>query len=171
MLSVQIIGAESVIARFQGAPERVRQAVATTAMKLAIEAQRKVMGEKLSGQVLHVRTGRLRRSINVQPIAEGGRIGASTGTNVVYARFWELGFNGWEQVRAHSRRVTGRDVNEVTRTGSGRLKRVVVGSGVGFVRAHPRRVNVTPRPFLSVVLEEMRAQARAELTAAAAGAI
>ncbi len=152
MIGIQIIGAESVIARFQGAPERLRQALTAATMRLAILAQRRVMETKLSGQVLHVRTGRLRRSINVAPIVEGDRIGARTGTNVEYGRTWEL-----TGIRA--------------RTVEPRTKKALFWKGA----QHPvRRVEIpaqAPRPFLSVVLEEMRAQARTELTAAAQGAI
>lgn len=152
MIDIQIIGAESVIARFQGAPERLRQALAATTLRLAIEAQRRVMETKLSGQVLHVRTGRLRRSINVAPIAEAGRVGARTGTNVSYGRIWEL-----TGIRA--------------RTVEPRMKKALFWPGA----RHPvRRVEIraqAPRPFLSIVLEEMRAQAREQMTAAAKGAI
>ncbi len=171
MIGLKIIGAESVIARFEGAPARLRMALIDTTLRLAYQAQRQVMDTKLSGQVLHVRSGRLRRSINVQSLTEGARVGASTGTNVVYGRFWELGFDGTENVSAHTRQLGSRNVYDVTRLPSGRLRRVQAGSGVAFVRAHPRRVNVSPRPFLSVVLEEMRAQARQDMTAAARGAI
>ena len=152
MIKVEIIGAESVIARFEGAPERIRRALATATYRLAIQAQRKVMDERLSGQVLKVRTGQLRRSINAAPIEEAGRVGARTGTNVFYGRIWEL---------------TGLPARTVVPT----TKKALFWKGA----RHPvRRVNLpaqAPRPFLSVVLEEMRAQARAEMTAAAAGAI
>ncbi len=149
---MQIIGAERVIARFQGAPARLRTAMVAATLRLAIAAQRSVMETKLSGQVLHVRTGRLRRSINVAQMDEGSRVGASTGTNVDYGRIWEL-----EGIRAHS-------IVPIE-------KRALFWKGA----RHPvRRVEIpaqAPRPFLSPVLEEMRARAHQELTAAAQGAI
>lgn len=161
-----VTGLAEVQARLDGSVDRVRRALADSTLRLAIEAQRKVMAEKLSGQVLHVRTGRLRRSMNVQPISEGARVGASTGTNVVYGRFWELGFDGVEQVRAHTRQVSSRNV--VAKIEG---KRRQIAKGVAFVKAHARRVHASPRPFLSVVLAEMRERAIAQMTADVKGAI
>lgn len=50
-------------ARFEGLPRRVHAAIVrkTQALRLALET--KIKGDKLSGQVLHVVTGNLRRSI------------------------------------------------------------------------------------------------------------
>ena len=155
MIGIRIIGAESVVARFQGATERVRAALTATTMRLAIEAQRKVMAEKLSGQVLHVRTDRLRASVNVQPISEAGRIGASTGTNVSYGAYWELGFR--------------RRVGAGARGGPHGLSTDALAR---YTAKHPAGMRqYGPRSFLSPVLSEMRAQAREQMTAAAKGAI
>jgi len=45
-----------------------------------------IVGSKLSGQVLHARSGRLRRSIHAAPARiSGGEVIGKVGTNVVYA--------------------------------------------------------------------------------------
>jgi phage gpG-like protein len=165
VIAVKVIGAETVIAKWSAVSSPLRARLAETTLQLAIEAQRRVMETKLTGQVLHVKTGRLRRSINVQAISESDTVGASTGTNVIYGRFWELGFQGTEQVRAHTRAVKALDVREWA---NGRRRKV--GSGIAFVRAHTRKVNSAPRPFLVPVLTEMREKAKAEMTAAVTGA-
>lgn len=152
MVGIELIGVESVMVRFQGAAERMRQALGRATMRLAVEAQRRVAGEKLSGGVLKVRTGRLRRSINVRPLQETARIGATVGTNVFYGRIWEL---------------TGLPARTVVP----REKKALFWKGA----AHPvRRAEIPalgPRPFLAVVLQEMRAQAREEISQAAKAAL
>jgi len=47
--------------------------------------------QKLSGEVLHVRTGRLRRSIHLEMERGSNTVVAVVGTNVSYARLHELG--------------------------------------------------------------------------------
>jgi phage gpG-like protein len=62
--------------------------------------------EKLSGQVLHVRTNRLRNSVNrAKALTETeNSISTSVGTNVPYGRVHEYG--GAVNVPAHQRRLT-----------------------------------------------------------------
>jgi hypothetical protein len=60
--------------------------------------------EKLSGQVLGKRSGRLVRSINTRFTDTEYSSTSSTGTALKYGRFWELGFHGLVQVKAFVRR-------------------------------------------------------------------
>lgn len=74
-------------------PSKVRAALVrkVTALRLKLEA--KIKTEKLSGQVLHVRSGNLRASIFSQTIEEGDKIlgrAASSG-DVKYAGIHEFG--------------------------------------------------------------------------------
>jgi phage gpG-like protein len=57
--------------------------------------------EKLSGQVLNRRSGRLSRSIHNTVSDNGETVVGIVGTNVVYAAYQEYGFQGTEQVRQH----------------------------------------------------------------------
>lgn len=100
-----------------------------------------VKTQKLSGQVLHVQTGTLRRSIAGVPIGDGMQ--QEIGTNVPYGRYWELGFQGKEAVRDTIRHL--KDGREV------------------FVSAHLRNVNQPARPFLRPSLEENRVKIRQAL--------
>lgn len=70
-LTAKILGAESVTMRLASAPAAVLVRVRTEVERLGIELQRKVKESKLTGQVLKVKTGRLRRSINLK-VTEGG---------------------------------------------------------------------------------------------------
>lgn len=145
-ITLEVVGLDKVVARVGGAGDRIAPAVRTAVNKLGVELLTKVKGEKLTGQVLGVRTGRLRRSINLEMSGDATYSEASVGTNVAYGRFWELGFTGVEQVRAHTRR---------TRKGNAQ------------VRAHTRSVNQAARPFLAPALAEMRSRVAERLQAAA----
>lgn len=85
--------AESFIARFAGASDRLHDRMRGAVQRLAIEIQASVKDSKLSGQVLHVRTGTLRRSINQRVDEDAGNITGVVGTNVRYAAIHEYGGN------------------------------------------------------------------------------
>lgn len=159
-IRVVVSGSEEVIRGLGQLPAFIQDRVGRAIQGIGIELANRVKERKLSGQVLNVRTGRLRSSIVSRFYQMGGIAFATVGTNVVYGKFWEYGFHGVQQVRAHTRRIAGRDLE------AGGLK---LAEGVGFVRAHPRLVNVAARPFLRPTQEEMRDEARAKIMAAVRG--
>jgi len=113
-----------------GINTRLRDAI----QKATLDLLAREKGEKLSGQVLNVKTGRLRRSITQRVETESdGNIVGLVGTNVSYGRAHELGFKGTVTVRAHRRNIKGKAVP---------------------VRAHGRNVNIPARPFLGPTLDE-----------------
>jgi len=135
VLSGQVVGAESVALKLRGESAALRARIGKTVQELGLETLRVVKSLYLSGAALGVRTGRLRRSINEVYQESGDSLSSTVGTNVEYARFWELGFSGTESVRQHLRRAP---------------------SGVeSLVRAHERRVSVEARPFLQPALDDM----------------
>jgi len=71
--------------------ERIVAHLASTIRRLGLELVRHVKEDKLSGQVLNVRTGTLRRSINLKMSAGSGSVKGSVGTNVEYAAIHEFG--------------------------------------------------------------------------------
>jgi phage gpG-like protein len=113
------------------AGSKVMRAVNGEVRSIAYDMVARVKGDKLSGQVLNVRTGRLRRSINARITESTTGIEAKVGTNVEYARAHEFGFKGTVTVKEHMRRG----------------KRV---------RAHARNVNIPQRSFLRSTATEMR---------------
>lgn len=104
----------------------------------------KVMG-KLSGDVLRVRTGRLRRSIHPEWDFKQGYSGATVGTNVEYAGIHEYGFSGSVLVKSFQREMTkafGKPISPTQVT----------------VRAHTRNINMPERSFLRTTLREMNSE-------------
>lgn len=102
--------------------------------RVAVDLTAHVKGNKLSGQVLNVQTGRLRRSINYRVDETETGIDARVGTNVEYGRIHEFGFKGTVNVKEHMRK----------------------GKETYKVRAHTRRVNLPERSFLRSSLKDMR---------------
>jgi len=153
--------AESWLARLRGAPERLTSAMQTTVQRLSIRVQAAVKN-KLSGGVLHVRTGTLRRSINREVNSTPTRVVATVGTNVKYAAVHEFGFNGDVTVRSHVRKVASRSI------GAGKKQTV---QGIGFVREHTRHMVIPERSYLRSTVREFQPQIKSELKAAALEAI
>jgi phage gpG-like protein len=114
--------------------QRITSRLRDAIQRAALDLMSYVKARKLTGQVLNVRTGRLRRSITQRVEVEpGGKIVGLVVTNVSYGRVHELGFKGRVAVRAHSRKVKGKTVP---------------------IRAHLRRVDIPKRPFLGPSLNE-----------------
>lgn len=119
--------------------------VLTAITRLTIKLQGMVKEQKLSGQVLNVRTGNLRRSINqtVEQEAERGPVG-TVGTNEKYARPHEMGFSGEVQIREHLRTIKqawGRPLSEPV---------------TSPVRSHTRQMKLPERSFLRSALADIQ---------------
>ena len=82
-----------------------------------------------------VQTGRLRSSIGHVVSADG--MSVAIGTNVSYAPRLELGFQGVEKVKAHTRKIT-KAWGKVIEGGAREIQ----------VKGFNRNVNVRPYPFL-----------------------
>lgn len=123
----------------------LRAALKRAVTESAIELLTHVKAKKLSGQVLNVQTGRLRRSINYKITSTSeDRVQGTVGTNVEYARRFELGFDGTEDVREHLRLVTQAFGKELP---------TPVWS---TVKAHKRKANQPEKSFLGSALKECR---------------
>ena len=142
MIEMSVTGDADVIAairvRHQNFIRNIEQSVGRLTLKLLT----RVKVNKLSGQVLNVRTGRLWRSITYKVIKTPSRITGIVGTNVEYARIHELGFHGQVSVKAHLREIKkawGKDITPRTVE----------------VRTHSRQVNLPAKSFLRSAMEEM----------------
>lgn len=93
MITGYVIGKETLLARLSSMPDRVRSALKRAVTEQAVKLQAHVIVNKLTGQVLHVRTGTLRRSINMRVEVEPTKVLGSVGTNVHYGAAWEFGFD------------------------------------------------------------------------------
>lgn len=77
---------------FTELPRRIREVGARRGLlKAAILLESHIKLNKLSGQVLHVRTGRLRASLAHRLVGRGDELQAVVGTRLVYARIHEYG--------------------------------------------------------------------------------
>ncbi|HNP41542.1 MAG TPA: phage virion morphogenesis protein [Nitrospira sp.] len=144
MIDGYLVGDREAVARFSHFGPELQSQLVKRVTRLAFALQKRVQETKLSDQVLHVRTGRLRRSINSRVEEDGARVYGFVGTNVVYGQRHEMGFSGTENVKAHSRLMTvafGRKVKDPRQIS---------------VRAFSRQIKYAARPFLRPALAEMK---------------
>lgn len=141
MIRAEIINGEAAPRRFMESIGKLDSALGRAVTTLAIKLTAKVK-TKLSGQVLKVRTGRLRRSVHYEVTNEPGRITAEVGTNVSYARVHEFGgkFTVPQHIRMQSK-VFGRALPAPIAV---------------MVRSHER--NAPQRAFLTPSLVEMQGE-------------
>ena len=144
MIDGYLVGDREAVARFTTFGPELQAQLVKRVSGWPLALQKRVQETKLSDQVLHVRTGRLRRSINSRVEEDGARVYGFVGTNVVYGQRHEMGFSGTENVKAHSRLMTvafGRKVNDPRQIS---------------VRAFSRQIKYAARPFLRPALAEMK---------------
>ena len=166
-LTAKILGAESVTMRLASAPAAVLVRVRTEVERLGIELQRKVKESKLTGQVLKVKTGRLRRSINLKVTEAGGSITGSVGT-VCLRPPLEVGGSWTENEGPRPAKVARSRPRPHGQEGQHQGEQQGPRSGAIPVKAFSRAITVKPRPFLMPVLEEMRNPIRVRLAQAVA---
>ncbi len=142
MTGFSIIGGDQVQARISGLPAALRPRIVAAVTAFAMDVT-KLTKQKLSDDVLHVRTGRLRRSVTPSVSEQSHAVTGVVGTNVEYARRLELGFKGAVSVRSFVRQ-------QVTAFGRSITPRSVT------VRASTRQVDIKPHYFLKSSLEETR---------------
>jgi len=159
------IRAEAFLARLSGSSDALAAEMRRVLNKLSIEAQAAVKSQKLSGQVLHVRSGTLRRSINRKVFEDATGFFAQVGTNVKYAAAHEYGFSGSVSVKSHVRKIRSKAAKP-TKSGKGKesVRQVVV-------REHSRFVHLPERSFLRSTVKEMFPRIQQELKAAALRAL
>ena len=178
MIVGRIVGSELVQRKLVQIGVDRQKRVRMTVNALGATLLRKVKEEYLSGGALNVQSGRLRRSVNVANTEDGNTFSSTVGTNVAYARFWEKGFHGTEQVAEYTRRNSAQiqDAYSLRRLKSGMmgprqryLSSKHKGEGTITVRAHERKVNQDARPFLTPALADMKDEIRARLASAIGG--
>jgi phage gpG-like protein len=92
MITAFLVGDTELIARLNAMPARVHGGLVRAITRLGLELQRKVQDEKLSGQVLKVRSGRLRGSIKMDVSDTATSVTSTVGSyGVEYARIQEYG--------------------------------------------------------------------------------
>ena len=152
MIHYDIIGDRQTVDYLNRVHPQVQRNVEATIGRLTLRLMTRVKGDKLSGQVLKTRTGRLRRSINRRVEGNGTTsIAGYVGTNVEYARRHELGAHGTETVREHMRLIKqawGKPLKSPKQI---------------RVQPHSRQVDYPARAFLRTALREMDTEITADL--------
>lgn len=144
MIDVELVGGDAVIAKLDAMPTRLHDELKKGIGKLAFNLAKKVQNEKLRGQVLNYKSGRLWNSIGNVVADEGDTISGIVSTPVKYGRAHEYGFRGTVTVKEHMRRQTmafGRPMEP---------KQVTVA-------AHQTKMNLPERSFLRSALREFQA--------------
>jgi phage gpG-like protein len=144
MIDLQMIGADAIATRLDGFASRLASELQTGVGDLALQLTRMIQQDKLSGQALQARTGRLQRSIQPVIQSDGTTVTASISAAAPYAAAQEFGFRGIVSVRQHLRRIKqafGRSIAPKTIT----------------VQAHPMRMNLPARSFLRSALADFEA--------------
>lgn len=142
MIRGYVVGDEAVVQRFSAMPPKLKAAILTAVTHLSRKLQRNVKAEKLSGQVLNVRTGTLRRSIDLNISESSTGVVGKVSTNLSYAPVHEYGFKGVVTVKSHMREIKQAFGKSIT------PKSITVGT-------HTRNVNLPARSFLRSALRDM----------------
>lgn len=144
MIKGTIIGSDRVAAKFERMQAQVMPKLTERIARIVIKLQARVVSSKLSGQVLKVRTGTLRRSIHNTVTAVGNIITGIVGTIMEYAGIHEFGFKGPETVKEHLRTIKqafGQPLKSPMKI---------------TIHAHTRQVNYPEHSFLRSALADMR---------------
>lgn len=143
-INIESVGVEKLVARFDGYVGMLRPQLMTTMQTIVLFLAAYCKENKLSGQVLHRRSGTLSRSIKGAVTQTAGSIVGDVASRdkgnapLAYAAFWEYGFSGVENVREHVRKIaSGPFEGELTP-----------------VRAHVRNVNQAARPYMRPTRDE-----------------
>jgi phage gpG-like protein len=150
MIDIELVGLDVVAEKLAKTQENVKKELRATVFRLAVMLAAKVKSEKLSGQVLKVRTGTLRRSIHAQTFETTDSIYATVGTNVAYGGVHEYGWTGAQMVRAHLRQIKQAFGKAITPT-------------TVAVASHTRKVSFPARSFLRSAFAEFEGEINNEI--------
>lgn len=155
MITAKLVDGDKLIARIERLYPALRNALTEEIQRIIFDLSAKVKRDKLSGQVLNVRTGRLRRSITTRIEESADKVTGIVGTNVEYAKGFEFGYTA--KIGAGSR-------GGPKGLSSKALQRY-------YERNPPRMRSYPARPFLRPSLEEMRGEINERLKVALGDAV
>lgn len=144
MIDAYLVGDAEIARKFDLMPNRLREELKVGIGRAIKKLAYTVRKDKLNGQVLNVRSGRLGRSIASHLEDTSTLISGIVSTPVAYAPAHEYGFKGSVTVREHMRQIKqafGRPIEPKSVT----------------VRAHSMQMNLPERSFLRSALREMEA--------------
>ncbi|HEY3910380.1 MAG TPA: HK97 gp10 family phage protein [Stellaceae bacterium] len=142
MILAGLVGDRAALDQLRGLPDAANAGLARAVAKLGIALQSNVQQNKLSGQVLNVRSGALRSSIDVAFEQSGAGVTATVFTDLDYAAAQEYGFSGTVNVRSSLRLIKEA------------FGRPIAGRAIS-IGAHSRRMDLPERSFLRSALADM----------------
>lgn len=160
MINLELVNGDRAVAKLDALPDRVRSELKIGIGRSALKLVRAVQQDKLSGQVLKVRTGRLRRSITDAIEESTTSVSGVVSTPVVYAPRQEYGFKGTETVREHLREIK-------------QAFGIPIAPRQVTVQQHSRKVDYPAHSFLRTALADLQASGviQTEIDAALARAV
>ena len=153
MIKAELLPGQAEALRFRLASlaGQLKDRISVQVEKESIKLVDYVVKQKLRGQVLGVKSGRLWRSVTYRIDKDGAKTVGTVGTNVFYGRLWELGFS-----RAQG---TGSRGGLGSKQGSrgGQPRNITARMQAYYDSKHPARTETyAARPFLRPSLEENR---------------
>lgn len=159
MIEISVTGQDRVVAMLKGLPYRVFGEVKGEVSRITLALLRLVKEDKLSGGVLHNRTGTLRRKVNSRVIANAQSITGTVGVKLAYAAAHEFGVDKEVQVKEHLVQI---------KQAFGKP----LASPVLFIMPpHSRHMKLPERSFLRSALREMGPEIQQGLREALARAV
>ena len=159
MLRIELIGGDALVTALRQWTPRLQKEIEASIGRSVLRLQLHIKANKLTGQVLKVQTGTLRRSIDQVVTTSGNSVTGQVDTNVRYGIMHEYGFSGTVQVKAHMREIKqafGRPLKEPKFV---------------QVRAHSANVNFPERSFLRTALRDLKPDIESDLKASIERAI
>jgi hypothetical protein len=152
MIAIDVTdGASEKLRGFSG---RLMARLDGTMQTLGVALQDRVR-DKLGGEVLHSRSGRLAAGVAFDVASSGDSASVALGiADVPYAAYQEYGFHGTETVRAHLRTI---------KEAFGRA----IASRQVAVRSYPRRVDYPAHSYLRSALADLAPEALSQIDEAA----
>jgi hypothetical protein len=142
VISAELLGDGPALDRLRALPDATNAGLARAISKLGVSLQSNVQQNKLSGEVLKVRSGALKSSIDVDINKSAAGVTATVFTDLDYAGAQEYGFSGTVNVRESLRLIKQSFGHPIaTKTVS--------------VRAHTRQMDLPARSFLQSALDDM----------------
>lgn len=170
MIRGVIIGSEKITTRFNKIQAQALPKLTARIQKVVIKLQGAVIKDKLSGQVLNVRSNNLRSSIHQSVTTSGGTITGIVGTNVEYAAYHEYGLNDTINVKEHLRRTKAEKIAYVKGKNKGKLNPLAMRkaqkkkAATITVKAHTRKVNYPEHSYLRSAMADMQGEIRVEIS-------
>lgn len=178
MVIGQLLGGPEVLSHLRGISEEAQKVLKSEVRSLAVMLAGYVKTDKLTGEVLHVRSGRLRRSITFRVQEDGSLVTGIVGTNVEYARAHEFGVDMFKAVtvREYLRKTKAswREAGKIGWRGKNRLA-IARDASMGGVVVHSftrnQHIKLPERSFLRSALADLTPEIRQGLEAAVRKAV